>query len=110
MGATWHQPQFRLLQKANLRVLRTLPVRDEWPPLTRDMFWSTPLGSSETFIHQVIHFGGSINGLEWGNVPVWIEKVESLLRRLYWIEATAHVWTDFIDGAYQFWWKIADDA
>lgn len=107
-GATWKPPEYRRFQEANLDVLGALPETDEFPPITRGMFSCTPLESPCTFRAQVIHFGGSMNGLNFDAVPEWILKFESVLSRLYWFEATVHVWTDYIDGAYQFWWKIGD--
>ena len=108
-GATFRPPDYRRLQKANLIVLHNLPVDDAFPPLSRDMFSCTPLESSGTFRAQVIHFGGSMNGLNYEAVPEWIDKFEALLRQMYWFEATAHIWTDYIDGAYQYWWKASDE-
>ncbi len=45
-----------------------------------------------------------MNSLNFDAVPVWIGKFERLLSRLYWHEAIAHIWTDYIDGCYQYWW------
>lgn len=109
-GATWKSPEYRRLQMANLVALNALPESDEFPPITRGMFSCTPLESSGTFRAQVLHFGGSINGLDFDAVPQWISKFEAVLSTLYWFEATAHVWTDYIDGAYQFWWKIGEKS
>jgi hypothetical protein len=109
-GATWKPPEYRRLQAANLEVLDALPKADSFPPVTRDMFSCTPLDSPSTFRAQVIHFGGSMNGLDFRAVPEWVAKFEALLSKLYWFEATAHVWTDYIDGAYQFWWKIGEKS
>jgi hypothetical protein len=108
-GATYEPPAYRRLQENNFAVLAQLPDEDDFPCLTREMFAAPPPQARRgTSRSQVIHFGASMNGLEFGVVPLWVEKFEALLRRLYWIEATAHVWTDFIDGAYQFWWHVDD--
>lgn len=110
-GATYEGPAYRQLQESNLAVLAELPDEDDFPCLTREMFSAPPPhGRRGTFRVQVIHFGASMNGLEFGVVPLWVAKFESLLRRLFWFEATAHVWTDFIDGAYQFWWRVDDSV
>ena len=108
-GRTWRK-DFRHLYELNPKVLESLPARDSFPYLPRDVFSCTPPDSSGTFCAPIIHFGGSMNHLDFGAVPDWIEKFESLLRKLYWHEATAHIWTDYIDGAYQFWWKADHEA
>lgn len=51
-----------------------------------------------------------MNGLMSEEIPAWVEKFERLLRKLYWFEATAHIWTDFIDGCYQFWWHASESV
>jgi len=93
------------LHRYNLQTLAELPESDDFPYLSRSMFscaGDQPLQG--TFRTPVIHFGGSMNGLDFDGVPRWITKFESLLSRLYWHEASAHIWTDFIDGCYQYWW------
>src|SRR5262245_23383935 len=90
----------------NRRILGALPGNDEFPFLTRGMFSCIRMDQSrQVFRTPIIHFGGSMNGLHFDEVPMWIAKFEALLAKLYWTEATAHIWTDFIDGCYQYWWK-----
>lgn len=98
-------PMCEMMRKHNKRILTRLPEFDEFPYLTRGMFSCPRQGEDQgTFVTQVIHFGGSVNFLVFNEVPIWIEKFERLLARLYWIEATAHIWPDYIDGCYQYWW------
>ena len=87
-GSTYRSPQYRMLQRRNKAVLAHLPERDKFPILSRSMFsFPRAHGNQGTFRAQVIHFGGSMNALEFGEVPIWIGKFESLLRRLFWVEA-----------------------
>ena len=110
-GATYKPPVYRRLQEANLAVLAQLPDEDDCPCLTRHMFAAPPPEPRRgTFRSQVIHFGASMNRLDFDAVPEWIEKFEALLRQLFWFEAIAHIWTNYIDGAYQFWWKVDDSV
>ena len=105
-GATFRGDDYRKLQLANLQVLRALPEEDEFPVLSRGMFSSPGLEPRRgTFRSQIIHFGGSIKGLDFGEVPLWIAKFEQLLRRLFWFEAAAHLLTEYIDGEYRFRWS-----
>jgi hypothetical protein len=48
-----------------------------------------------TFRGRVIHFGGSFSKL-YLNWPEWLEKFESLLRRLYWEHAVVVLVTELI--------------
>jgi hypothetical protein len=100
---------FRELQIRNTRVISALPARDSYPYLSRGMFGLPPLdNTSVTFRTQIIHFGGSINYLEFGDVPEWLEKFENLLRKLFWYSAEAHIITDVI-GVHRFTWQADQD-
>ena len=82
----------RALEEHNRLVIMQLPETDLWPPLTRGMFSFSPNESflrahvTTTFRGRVIYFGGSFSKLylDWAE---WLEKFESLLRRLYWEHA-----------------------
>ena len=88
----------------NRRVIRSLPSEDEWPWLTRRMFAASPLFGnhgerddllSATYRGPVIYFGGSFSSLyqEWAE---WLDKFESLLRRLYWEHAVVVLVTEWM--------------
>ncbi|MGH1542453.1 MAG: hypothetical protein ACRBHB_18660 [Arenicella sp.] len=103
-GATYTQENYRKYQNLNLEILQRLPDKDEYPYLSRQMFSAPPANNSQgTFRVQVIHFGGSIKGLEWEEIDVWISKFENLLKQLYWFSAVAHINPE-IDSNYQFTW------
>jgi hypothetical protein len=109
-GAASTLEEYRKYQLLNLDVLESLPEEDEYPFLARGMFSAPEMEAMKgTFRAQVIHFGGSISGLCFEEVPIWVAKMEDVLRRLYWSEATAHVLTDYIDGTYRFQWSIHDE-
>ena len=90
------------LEKENQRVISELPELGEWPYLTRGMFAFSPNATflrsevTTTFRGQVIYFGGSFSKLylDWAE---WLEKFESLLRRLYWEHATATLIPELIE-------------
>jgi len=95
----------------NEQLLATLPETDTFPYLTRSMFSCGGVHpGQELFRTPIIHFGASMNGLCFDEVSKWITKFEELLSRLYWHEACAHLWTDYIDGCYQYWWRWDDHA
>ena len=89
------------LWRSNRRVLATLPDHERWPFLPRRMFAASPLFSgrngivSATYRGPVIYFGGSFSSLfdDWSE---WLEKFETLLRRLYWEHAAVILVTEWM--------------
>jgi hypothetical protein len=97
--------KFRELQIRNTRVISALPMRDSYPYLSKGMFGLPPLDNlSVTYRTQIIHFGCTINYLEFGDVPEWLEKFEDLLRTLFWYRTEVHIITDAI-GVHRFQWQ-----
>lgn len=95
--------QYHDLQPLNRAVINRLPETDSWPFLTRSMFsYSGNDYVSGRYRHQIIHFGASFKQVEedWQQ---WLEKLEALLRRLYWVEAKLHLETEAL-GAYSYRW------
>jgi hypothetical protein len=97
----------------NRRVIRSLPAQDEWPFLTRRMFGSSPLFNSgregllsATYRGPVIYFGGSFSSIyvDWAQ---WLEKFESLLRRMYWEHAVVILVTEWL-GQHVYRWDAED--
>src|SRR5690349_11159562 len=83
----------RLLQSHNQRILAELPVQDQSPsPLVRGMF-AVPDWRGGLHLGQVIPFGGSFEddamSKDWWDA--WLDKFESLLRRLYWTSVVLHL-------------------
>ena len=94
----------------NRRVIRSLPPEDQWPFLTRRMISTSPMWNSgraglvnTTYRGPVIYFGGSFSSLheDWSE---WLEKFESLLRRLYWEHAFVALETEWM-GQHVCRWK-----
>ena len=87
------------VKRHNNRVMAHLPLYDDWPPLTRNMFASTDNhqnenpGSMLEYTGRLIHFGASTKSIEYEWME-WQTKFEGLLTRLYWLEATVHVKTE----------------
>jgi hypothetical protein len=88
----------------NRRVIRSLPLNDEWPFLSRRMMATSPMWNiyppgtiNTTYRGLVIYFGGSFSSLfeYW---PEWLDKFESLLRRLYWEHALVALETEWMGG------------
>lgn len=96
------------LYPLNHAVVDSLPVEDDYPPLTRGIF-TVPMDyaqrGSAFYREQVIHFGASFNHLSdtWS---IWLEKYEALLRRLYWSEARLHLRIELY-GSYDYRWEAA---
>jgi hypothetical protein len=104
-GASIRNPK---LQKINKGIIARLPEFDEFPPVARSMFsYPRKAQLQGNFRAQVIHFGGSVNHLCFHKIFLWLKKFEDVLSRLYWGEAIAHIWTDYIDGCYQFYWTMS---
>lgn len=98
----------KAMRRHNLRVLRQLPDRDEWPPLIRPMFGITgPSVRQGAYDHDLIHYGATLKGMDGGDARKWIAKFEALLRRLYWYEAIMHI--DWIFGPRTFRWVADED-
>ena len=106
-GSAFTINKYRKLQNSNIEVIDELPVNDKYPYLSKSMF-SIPAQTPDqgTYKSQVIHFGGSIKGLEFGDELIWVEKMENLLKKLYWFSAVAYIETE-MDGEYKYSW-LAD--
>jgi len=104
-GAEWMSSDMAKLHRLNREVIASLPESDSFPHLSRGMFavpGDTPPQS--TYRSQIIHLGASIKEIEpeWRK---WLEKFESLLRRLYWFNAAIHLRTEML-GDYDYEWTV----
>jgi len=104
-GAEWMSADMRKLQRLNREVIAGLPAKDRFPYLTQGMF-AIPGDEPEqgTFRSQIIHFAGSMKEaeLQWKQ---WLEKFESLLRKLYWFSAKVHLRAEVI-GDFDYEWTV----
>lgn len=92
----------------NKTVLMQLPVLDEWPYLTRDMFSITPQQTNlQTPANNIIHFGYAYLGIEyeWNQ---WMKKFEELLQMMVWQSAVVHLQTE-LSGLHTFVWETEGD-
>jgi hypothetical protein len=94
----WKDPVKSYIREHNKAVIEGLPLRDEWPPVSREMFSLTegdPVlpGPSLDYKARIIHFGASLKQVEseWGE---WRAKFERLLSQLYFYEARVHLNSD----------------
>ncbi len=85
----------------NEAVINSLPLRDKWPPVSREMFAicknSVPvegplLAYSDS---KIIHFGASLKSVEYEWME-WRVKFEKLLDNLIWCSANVHLDTEYL--------------
>ena len=89
-------------EEANRQAIQEIPADDVLPQITGDMF-ATP---HHIYSEQLIIFGQAYNGVEryWDQ---WLEKFETILRKLYWYEAHVYLRTEQW-GEYHYSW-LPDD-
>ena len=100
-GAAWKTDDYYKLHRLNKETIARLPADDpEFPYINRSMF--SIADKQGVFRDQVITFGASYKTLEyeWHD---WIEKFESILRQLFWYDATIHAEFEVM-GKYRFDW------
>ncbi|PKL80276.1 MAG: hypothetical protein CVV27_00675 [Candidatus Melainabacteria bacterium HGW-Melainabacteria-1] len=101
----------------NRQALARLPIDDDYPFFTREMFsFPEPLRVENSFESLVVHFGLSLKSagpiVESEDWLAWRSKFEHLLRQMYWIEAVMHLKCELY-GDYSCYWtpdKFAFDA
>jgi hypothetical protein len=96
----WLDPIKKDIRKHNSYIIKTLPNADNWPPLSREMFaicnnYKKHPGPNFEYRGRIIHFGANLKSVEYEWVE-WKDKFESLLSRLYFIEATVNVQTEYM--------------
>ena len=97
----WNGDEQEKIYAHNSKVLLELPEFDEWPPLDQNMLnitepYPKDRGPNYGYCGRLIHFGGNFKSIEheWKE---WKEKFESLLEKLYWLEAQVHVQTEYLE-------------
>lgn len=98
VGASWRVGErFTWTHDLNREALAGIPEQDDWPWVVRGIFALPASYPQGTYRRQIIHFGQSIKDEpnDRGIWEVWLRKFESVLRRLYWWSAYAHLSTDF---------------
>ncbi|WP_079201591.1 MULTISPECIES: hypothetical protein [Pseudomonas] len=99
--------QSRLRREINHQVLGELPADEAWPFLGREMFAFCQQPEEGLYQTQVIHFGASYRAVEY-EWSLWVERFETLLKRLYWASAVVHLETE-LSGTHTFRWE-SDNA
>lgn len=93
-----------LYHKLNKITIEQLPVEDEFPQLTRQMFNIPAMDFNDgLYKNQIVVFGASYKEVE-NNWYDWIYKFEKLLKNLYWTEAVVHLETE-LNGNRIYRWK-----
>jgi len=82
--------------QVNSKVISSLPEKDNWPPLIKQMFSISQGDANIQYDGRIIHFAGNINTLDY-HLLIWIKKFENLLRELYWVNAKV-----FFESSYYF--------
>lgn len=106
----WNEPIMSEVKRHNKTIIDSLPLMDQWPPLSIEMFSfceNTP-GTDPTpnleYSGRIIHFGANLKSVE-SEWKEWRTKFESLLSKLFWLEAHVHFKTEY--GELQsFTWRI----
>jgi hypothetical protein len=94
----------RAIERHNEEILSSLPTQDGWPPLVKQMFaWSPADAPMINYKTRPIHFAASLKEVDW-DLRDWMDKFESLLRRLYWEKAVVHFHAAYL-GEHRFTWR-----
>ena len=93
--------------EVNRAAVQGLPLAEDWPLLSREMFAATVHASDINIHTEIVHFGASYCGIEY-EWPVWMEQFEALLRKMYWVSVTVHLETE-MSGVHSFIWETSDE-
>lgn len=96
----WKDPVRQYVRDHNKAIIEGLPLCDDWPPVSREMFAlceNDPerRGPTLDYKSRIIHFGASLKQVE----SEWVEwriKFERLLSQLYFFEARVHLNSGYI--------------
>jgi hypothetical protein len=95
-------PEHKRMVQHNHEIIRSLPEEESLPGLVRDLFAFSE-GMSLSYRNPVIHFGAGYGSFE-PDLEVWLEKFESLLKKLYSEEVRIRVRTE-CSGESLYQWK-----
>lgn len=85
----------------NEKIIASLPEKDEWPPLSKEMFSITKnkdklATPNLEYWGRIIHFGACLKSVEY-EWKEWKTKFEELLTKIYWTQAHVHFKTEYSD-------------
>lgn len=97
----WQSPVSNRVKRHNQKMIKSLKLGDQWPPLSREMFsichnLEKQSGPNLEYGGRVIHFGANLKSVEY-ELKEWISKFEALLAQLLWRHAKAHFKTEYDD-------------
>jgi hypothetical protein len=101
---------------ATLWALERLPLQDDYPQLTRNLFALTSANYRAPGLYKelTIHFGATIKDVanDW---DVWLDKLESFLEILKWTDARAYLELEnppdgFQERQFGYRWSVPADA
>lgn len=105
IATAWKSEDHSKLHRLNAAVIESLPaIDDQFPWITKGMFL-VPADTQGIYRDQVIVFGASYKSVEY-EWSEWLEKFESILKKLFWISATIHLETELF-GDHKYEW-LAD--
>ena len=90
----------------NRRALMGLPTQDACSLITRDMFSTPSVVSTDGFSSTVIHFGHAYKGIEY-EWQLWMNSFEELLQKMYWESVIVQLETE-LSGTHTFSWDSGD--
>jgi len=90
----WVNPIRARIRRHNHQIIRSLPVADNWPPVSKEMFavcsnYKHSPGPNFEYSARIIHFGANLKSVEheWEE---WKTKFEALLLQLFFTDAVVH--------------------
>lgn len=96
------------ISSLNEKVISSLPNEDEWPPLPNSIFgWAPTERPMVNYRNRPIHFAASLKEMDWA-LRDWLDKFESLLKRMYWENVTVHYEGAYI-GEHTFRWNPKEE-
>ncbi|MCR9202868.1 MAG: hypothetical protein NXI04_29840 [Planctomycetaceae bacterium] len=94
------------IARHNETTLNSLPKEDEYPPLCRGMFsWASSDAIMITYKNRLIHFAAAMKEID-PETRTWLDKIDALLRKLYWESAYIRIETAYI-GTHEFTWQVS---
>lgn len=96
------------IARHNEATLEALPKHDRFPPLCRDMFsWAPSDVPMIRYKNRLLHFAASMKQID-SSMRTWLDKVESLLKTLYWESAYVRIQTAYM-GTCEFAWQVPSE-
>lgn len=105
-GPSWKTKNYYKLHQLNTKTLEELPNLDRNYPWINQSMFNVP-NEQGVFRDQVITFGASYKTLEY-EWHLWLEKFETVLRKLYWLNVNIHAEFEIM-GSYNYHWSLSNE-